>query len=956
MVAADVVPVDTTGLPPGATFGVSGGVRGTSSVGSTGVSPLPTRLGPLTVGEAFGPRYHIIKLLGAGGMGAVYQAWDAELNVAVALKVIRTGHQRSATPEAERRFKNELLLARQVTHKNVVRIHDLGEIDGIKYITMPYIHGEDLRTTLRRDGRLEIALALRIARQLAAGLEAAHDAGVVHRDLKPANVMITVEGVDVQAQIMDFGISVSAADAPFADALGTLEYMAPEQTTGDPVDARADIYAFGLIAYEMLTGPRSAPSPSGRFEAMQLRCIEGLAPLRTLDPAIPEPLAAVIMRCVELDPAARYQTTKELCAALAELDEHGEPIPHARSLTPRLMAATGIIVSVLLGATFFLGQQAVEVPVQHDPVTVVIADFENRTSDPAFDRTLEPMVVRALEGAGFISAYDRNGITRTLGVQPPERLDEVKAREIAVLQGMGVVLSGSIEREGSGFGVTVKAAQPVTGDVITTAQGRAASRDGVLEVATRLVTRVRTALGDNESESRQLFALTSLSATSLDVVRLYAAAQEAMSNGQFDEARQNALKAVAIDPKFGVGYQVLAVSSRNLGQLQDAEKYINEAIQYIDQMTDREKWATRGFYFRVTGDYEQCVKAYGELLARYAADVVGHNQLALCSSYLRDMRRAVDEMQQVVKMLPNRALFRGNLALYANYAGDFETGEREARAIQEPFVYAPLALAFAQLGQRQLPQARETYEKLGVFDALGASLAASGLGDLATLEGRFSDAVRILAQGAEADLAAKSPDRAAAKFGALAYAELSRGNRTAALAAVDNALTNSKAVRTRFVAARTFVAAGELARARPLIASLASELQAEPQAYAKIVEGEAALAGGDARQAIKLLTEANALLDTWIGHFALGRAYLEAGAFIQADSEFDRCLKRSGEALALFLDEEPTFAYFPQVYYYQGRVREGLKNAGFAESYRAYLAFRGQSKEDPLLAHVRRGT
>jgi tetratricopeptide (TPR) repeat protein len=145
-----------------------------------------------------------------------------------------------------------------------------------------------------------------------------------------------------------------------------------------------------------------------------------------------------------------------------------------------------------------------------------------------------------------------------------------------------------------------------------------------------------------------------------------------------------------------------------------------------------------------------------------------------------------------------------------------------------------------------------------------------------------------------------------------------------------------------------------MARARPLIDGLASELQAEPQAHAQIVEGEAALKNGDARQAIKILAAANNLLDTWIGHFVLGRAYLEAGAYAQADSEFERCLKRRGEALSLFVDEDPSYGYLPAVYYSQGRVRTGLKSAGSSESYKAYLTFRGQSKEDPLLAEVRR--
>src|SRR5688572_10552860 len=167
--------------------------------------------GPLLPGEAFGPRYHIIRLLGAGGMGAVYHAWDAELGVAVALKVIRP--EVMADPaiahEVSQRFKRELLLAREVTHKNVVRIHDLGEVEGIKYITMAYVEGIDLAGILRKERKLSVARALEIARNVAAGLEAAHDAGVVHRDLKPANIMVDAE--EDCAQIMDFGIARSTA-------------------------------------------------------------------------------------------------------------------------------------------------------------------------------------------------------------------------------------------------------------------------------------------------------------------------------------------------------------------------------------------------------------------------------------------------------------------------------------------------------------------------------------------------------------------------------------------------------------------------------------------------------------------------------------------------------------------------------------------------------------------------
>jgi tetratricopeptide (TPR) repeat protein len=253
-----------------------------------------------------------------------------------------------------------------------------------------------------------------------------------------------------------------------------------------------------------------------------------------------------------------------------------------------------------------------------------------------------------------------------------------------------------------------------------------------------------------------------------------------------------------------------------------------------------------------------------------------------------------------------------------------------------------------------MSQATETYHKLEKINALGASLAASGLADVASFEGRYADAVRILEHSAAADLAAKNPDNAAEKFAALAHIQRLRGQKEPAVAAATKASAMSQIIRVRVVAAQTFVEAGEIAKAQKLASGLASELEAEPQAYAKIIEGDLALKRGDVANAVKTLTDATNLLDTWIGHYELGRAYLDAGLFVEAEAEFDRCVKRRGEALELFMDNVPTFGYFPPVYYLQGRAREGLKSPGFAESYRNYLSIRGQSGEDPLVPEIRR--
>ncbi len=248
------------------------------------------------------------------------------------------------------------------------------------------------------------------------------------------------------------------------------------------------------------------------------------------------------------------------------------------------------------------------------------------------------------------------------------------------------------------------------------------------------------------------------------------------------------------------------------------------------------------------------------------------------------------------------------------------------------------------MGQGEVPQAAESFKKLATVSPLGASISASGLADLATYEGRFAEASRILGQGATADLAAKNSDSAADKFTALAYTRLLQGQTRDAQAAGEKALAASQAPKVRFLAARVFVETGELPKAEKLAASLVADILPEPQAYGKIIEGYVLLKRGDRGQAIKHFTDANSLLDTWIGRFDLGRAYVEAGAFAEATSEFDRCLTRRGETLALFLDEVPTSAYFPPVYYYRGRAEEGLGSSAAADSYRKFLAI--QEKGD----------
>jgi serine/threonine protein kinase/tetratricopeptide (TPR) repeat protein len=944
------------------------------------VSSAAGQEGPLTVGQPFGPRYRINRVLGVGGMGAVYEAWDSELGVAVAVKVIRpeiAAADPKAAGEIERRFKRELLLARQVTHPNIIRIHDLGDIDGIKYITMPFIEGADLATILKKDKTLDVDRALRISRGVVAGLVSAHHAGVIHRDLKPANIMIGPHDVPT---IMDFGIARSAggpgqsgaparlgvrpadlsrtaalaASSTMAGAIvGTVAYMAPEQARGEAVDQRADIYAFGLILYDMLIGGRRSERAVSAVAELKERMVTAPPAPRTIDPTIPEGVDAIIRRCLEPDAANRFATSAELQAAFDRLDSHGKPLPIARRVSGRTLLTAAVVVLAALGSTFYVTRWFSAPVVEPDPVSVLIADLQNETNDPTFTGTLEPMLTRALEGAAFISAYDRNRVRTGLGVVPPQTFDETAARELAVKQGVGIVLAGSVSRRGNGYEVQLKAMHAVTGDVITTARQRASTKEEVLTAAMDVSGDVREALGDSKSESSQLFAGRSVSANSLDVIGHYAAAMQAQSNLKFEEARDSYAKAVALDPQFGLGYQGLAVMSRNLGRIEEAEKYIKEALRYLDSMTDRERFGTRGFYYRMIGDNQQCAKEYEQLVQLYPADTVGHAQRSVCLAAMKNMREAVSEGQRAVDMMPNHVGYRTNLALLKNFAGDFAAAEGEVKAIAHPGVPALVAVAYSQLARGMIAESAATYRRIAEMPGTGASTAAAGLADIAIYQGHYTEALAILDKAVERDVAEKSMSRASIKLTTIGMVHAMRGAKASAIASADQALAYSKTMPVRFLAARVYVEAGAFDKAEALASGLTAELPASPQAHGKIVLGEIALQKGDAREAIRILTEANGLVDTWFGRLALGRAYLEAGAFPQADSEFDRCISRRGEALSL-MDEGATYGYFPPVYYYQGRVREQLGTAGFVDSYREYLRIRGSSTEDPLLREVRR--
>src|SRR5262245_12158368 len=292
--------------------------------------PTPAQLtAERTLGGVFGNRYEILALVGEGGMGRVYKARDRELDKIIALKTIRTQEDADAVS----RFKQELILARKITHKNVVRIYDLGEAEGVKFFTMEFIEGDSLKALIRRRGKIPPAEAIALSSPVLGALHEAHEAGGVHRDLKPQNIMVDQQGVP---HLMDFGIarSVDTEGLTATGAiLGTPDYMSPEQVRGEKAGRASDIFSFGVILYEMLTGdiPYRAETPISKI---MMRLSQKPRAPHELTGGIPRFLEAVVLKCMEVDPALRYATA----AAILDDLEHEHV---SSSLTLRVQRAVG---------------------------------------------------------------------------------------------------------------------------------------------------------------------------------------------------------------------------------------------------------------------------------------------------------------------------------------------------------------------------------------------------------------------------------------------------------------------------------------------------------------------------------------------------------------------------------------------------------------------------------------
>ena len=591
--------------------------------------------------------------------------------------------------------------------------------------------------------------------------------------------------------------------------------------------------------------------------------------------------------------------------------------------------------------------------------TLLVADFENRTGEPVFDGTLEPTLTLAMEGATFITTFSRataRRIADQLKLEGPG-LGESRARLVAQREGVAIVTSGAIERKGDGYRVLLRAVDAITGKVVVEAVEEVGGKEAVLGAVIKVAARTRAAMGDSVPEAVQLAASETFSAASLEAAHEYAEGMTAQLDGRWEQAIERYQAALGRDPGMGRAYAGLAVIENNRGRRAEAERNFKLAMSHVDRMSDREKYRTRGAYYLVVDrDADRAIEALSQLVKSYPADNAGLANLAVAYQLKRDFLRALEEGRKAIGIYPRNVAQRNNVGLFAMYAGDFDAAIQEQRTVLEAkpgFVNGAIGLALAQAAGGRRDDAVATWKRLQATGPAGASAAAEGLADLAVAEGRLSDARAYLEPGIEADLAAKDPDAAARKLVMLAGTQLALRQPARAATAATRARQLSDGEYVRFLAARALVAAGEEAASRAIAGELDGRLSAEPRMYAAILRGDLELRRRRYPDAIAHYKEAVGRVDAWVARAALGRAYLEAGAFTEAHAELERCVARKGEATDLFLDVVPTWRAYPAVLFDLARSLDGLRSPTAAEAWRAFLASK-RGDEDPLVSEARR--
>jgi len=618
-------------------------------------SPDAARFAP---GDMFAGRYRMVARIGRGGMGEIWRADDLVLQTAVALKLIGTSAEQDTT-----RILREVRIARQVTHPAVCRVFDVGNADGTLFFSMELVEGEDLAAVIRRVGRLPSEKVVDIARQLCGGLAAAHAEGVLHRDLKPANVLLDNRG---QARITDFGIAISQRQASVHALTGTPAYMAPEQRTiGATLSAQTDIYALGLVLYELLVGqhPFRHGDPAG-------------APARpsTLVPNVDPQLERVILQAISREPRERPGSALEMAARLPVLaaravgDTTVAAAPLARKSTGTwwiAAAAAAALVGVGVSALSFFASPGAHTLTAQD--TIVLADFDNNTSEPVFDGALKVALAVALEQSPFLKVFPDERARDTLRLMersPDERITRTIARDIARRERFKALISGSIASLGRNYVIALEAVNAETGDDMAREQAEASSKEQVLTSLGAAAARLREKLGESLASVQKFDApLARATTPSLDALHAYSLALVDGREVPRLESIPDLKRAIELDPTFAMAYAQLSAVYANTGQSTLAPAYSRRAFELRERVSERERFFISWRYYRDAAQaWDKALELARSWTAAYPRESFAFNSLGIALVRLGQFEQSVSPFRQAIALDPQFVPPYGNLA------------------------------------------------------------------------------------------------------------------------------------------------------------------------------------------------------------------------------------------------------------------------------------------------------